>query len=130
MARFRVPNGAWITLSLANLSRTFSITDDAPGRDVAYLEIDNTSGTPFYFVCFDAVTEGTGNPTGAVDDMTSPAPVGGTEGVGFMVAGHGMYTLDKIRNITHISFYATAAHSAEVQVAMHSYRTAVEVPWV
>ena len=128
-ARFTVPNGDWITVPLAGLSRSFSITDDAPGQDVAYIEIDNISGTAFYFVCYDADSAGTGDPAAAIVDFTTPAPAGGTEGVGFMVGGHGFYTLDKVRGITHISFWASVAHTADVQIAMHSYRTATEVPW-
>ena len=127
-ARFRVPNGSWIVVPLSSLARAYSVTDDRPGRDVAFIDIDNMIGTRVWFVCWDAVAQGTGNPEASVADFTNPAPQNGTEGVGFEVAGNAVYTLDKVRNLTHISLYAPASHHGEVQISLSSYKTDSESP--
>lgn len=128
-ARFRVPAGSWISVPLSGMARTYSVTDDAPGRDVAFIEIDNVDNTPIFFVCYDAITQGTGDPEALIADFTSPAPQNGTQGLGIKVAGNAVYTMDKVRNLTHVSFFCTAAHHGVVQFSVHSYRTAVEAPW-
>lgn len=128
-ARFRVPNGAWINVPLSALARTNSVTDDRPGRDVAFIEIDVLEGTPVWVVFFDAVTAGTGNPEALIADFTTPAPVNGTKGVGFRVAGNGLLTIDKVRGLENVSLWAPAAHHSTVQISIHSYRTDAESPW-
>lgn len=133
-ARCRVPNGGWLVVPLSVLSAQGKVTDDAPGRDVAFIEIEITDNTPTFFVTFDAKAAGTGDPeANSVVAFPKSNPDTDTqtnvETTAIRIAAGGSYTLEKVRNITHISLWASAAHHSEIQITLHSYKTAIESPW-
>lgn len=130
-ARFRVPNGSWIFLPFSNLARANSVTAEKPGNDIAYIDINNLGGNDIFVVLFDAVTAGTDAPN-SKDlslSLTTPAAAGGTMGTALRVDANASLTLDRFRGVPGVSLFASAAHSAEVEVVLTSYSNDTVAPW-
>lgn len=101
----------WLAIDLADVANA-QVTADKPGKDVAFVELDNMSASLIGVRFRDPGFENPPYTDGSI-----------------LLAKFGNFSLEKVRNLRRIWIKAQPGHQGTIQVILHSYRNATRSPW-